>query len=72
VDHLVSTHVSRTYSLGYIRHLFQVWETLGWQLLSLHNLEFLLNLSREARRAIWQARFSEFRDRFLTNLRHKG
>ncbi len=29
VDRLLSTHVSRTYSLGYIRHLFQVGESLG-------------------------------------------
>ena len=52
-----STMVSRTYSLGYLRHLFKVGEMLAGQLVSLHNLEFLLNLSREARKAIMEGRY---------------
>ena len=59
-----STMVSRTYSLGYLRHLFQVGEMLAGQLVSLHNLEFLLNLSREARKAIIEGRYEAFRKNF--------
>lgn len=59
-----STMVSRTYSLGYLRHLLKTGEILGGQLLSLHNLEFLLNLSREARRAILAGKYEQFRKKF--------
>ncbi|HBB26866.1 TPA: tRNA guanosine(34) transglycosylase Tgt [Candidatus Gracilibacteria bacterium] len=59
-----STMVSRTYSLGYLRHLFKVGEMLAGQLVSLHNLEFLLNLSREARKAIIEGRYESFRKDF--------
>lgn len=59
-----STMVSRTYSLGYLRHLFKVGEMLAGQLVSLHNLEFLLNLSREARKAIIEGRYEAFRKDF--------
>lgn len=48
----LSTMVSRTYSLGYLSHLVKVGEVLGGQLLSLHNLEFLLNITKCAREAI--------------------
>ncbi|MFA6090677.1 MAG: tRNA guanosine(34) transglycosylase Tgt [Candidatus Gracilibacteria bacterium] len=61
-----STMVSRTYSLGYLRHLFKVGEMLAGQLVSLHNLEFLLNLSREARKAIIEGRYEVFRKDFWT------
>lgn len=59
-----STMVSRTYSLGYLRHLLKTGEILGGQLLSLHNLEFLLNLSREARWAILAGEYEQFRKKF--------
>ena len=59
-----STMVSRNYSLGYLRHLFKVGEMLAGQLISLHNLEFLLNLSREARKAILEGRYEDFRKAF--------
>lgn len=64
IDPELSTHVSRTYSLGYLRHLFQVEEALGGQLLSLHNLEFLLNLSKRAREAIIRGEYEIFRKKF--------
>ncbi|MDD2917113.1 MAG: tRNA guanosine(34) transglycosylase Tgt [Candidatus Gracilibacteria bacterium] len=59
-----STMVSRTYSLGYLRHLFKVGEMLAGQLVSLHNMEFLLNLAREARNAILEGRYEDFRKDF--------
>lgn len=65
-----STMVSRTYSLGYLRHLFKVGEMLAGQLISLHNLEFLLNLSREARKAIIEGRYETFRKNFWSE--YKG
>ncbi len=46
------TIVSRSYSLGYLRHLIKTGESLGGQLLSLHNLEYLIKISQSARAAI--------------------
>jgi queuine tRNA-ribosyltransferase len=40
------------FSRAYIRHLFVSDEILGLRLLSLHNVHFLLSLSRQARQAI--------------------
>ena len=48
------------FSRAYIRHLVTQDELLGLRLLTLHNLSFLLELCREARRAIIEHRFGEF------------
>lgn len=58
------TGVSKRYSLGYLRHLINVWEATGWALLSLHNLEYLLILSRKSREAIIAGKFEDFRREF--------
>lgn len=39
------TIVSKNYSLGYLRHLLKAGESLGGQLLSLHNLQYLILLA---------------------------
>ena len=46
------------FSRAYIRHLVTQDELLGLRLLTLHNLSFLLELCREARRAIIEHRFA--------------
>jgi len=59
----------RTYSRGYLRHLFNADELLGLRLLSLHNVRFLIRLAAETRthiadgtfdtwRAGWRARYT--------------
>lgn len=48
-----------TYSRAYIRHLVTTKEMLGAQLLSEHNLHYLLDLTARAREAIEMARFSD-------------
>ena len=45
------------FSRAYIRHLVTQDELLGLRLLTLHNVYFLLELCREARRAIIERRF---------------
>lgn len=42
----------RTYSKAYLHHLLRIEESLGFQLASLHNLEFYLDLMRKIRQAI--------------------
>jgi queuine tRNA-ribosyltransferase len=59
----------RTFTRGYLRHLFVAEELLGLRLLSLHNVRYLIRLVARAREAIlagtfdgwsrdWLARYS--------------
>ncbi len=56
-----TTEVGRTYSRGYLRHLFVAGEMLGPILLSWHNIEFYQNLVRNLREAILADNSAEFR-----------
>src|SRR6516225_6944904 len=49
------------FSRAYLHHLFLAEEMLGPTLLSLHNVAFYCRLMAEARRAIREGRFAEFR-----------
>ncbi len=55
------------HSRGYLRHLFQAKEMLGPILASIHNLTYYQRLMTEAREAIFEGRFDEFRQR-----KHRG
>jgi queuine tRNA-ribosyltransferase len=57
-----------TFSRGYIRHLVNQDELLGHRLLSLHNLRFVLELTRRAREAIEQGRFGSYKRDALERL----
>ncbi len=52
------------YTRSYIRHLFNVGEYLAGQLISLHNLNFYLKMTRDARDAILHNSFDEFYQNF--------
>src|SRR5437764_8555121 len=56
------------FTRAYIRHLVNQDELLGLRLLSLHNLRFLLELTRGAREAIEAGRFSAYKNDFLERL----
>ena len=58
-----------TFTRAYIRHLVNQNELLGLRLLSLHNLRFLLELTRRAREAIEQRTFGSFKRDALERLR---
>lgn len=58
------TMVSKKYSLGYLRHLINVGEATGGALLSLHNIEYLLLLAKNSRKAILDWKFDDFRNEF--------
>lgn len=62
-----SCKVCKNYSLGYLRHLFQEDEMLWMQLLSYHNLYLLIDLSKQAREAILEGKYSQFRKKFWQN-----
>jgi queuine tRNA-ribosyltransferase len=57
------------FARGYIRHLVKSEEILGLRLISLHNLHFYLDLMRQARAAIENKSFDQFRKGFVGNYR---
>jgi queuine tRNA-ribosyltransferase len=63
LDPECSCYTCRTFSRAYLRHLFKAGEILSFRLNSLHNLAYYLNLTRGAREAILQGRFTAFRAR---------
>lgn len=61
------------YTRAYLRHLVKAEEIFGLRLISLHNLHFYLNLMRQARQAILQGTFEQFRNEFVSGyVAHKA
>jgi queuine tRNA-ribosyltransferase len=52
IDPTCRCYTCRTHSIAYLFHLQRVHETMGWQLLSLHNIHFYLQLMRTMREHI--------------------
>ncbi|MBI5254018.1 MAG: tRNA-guanine transglycosylase, partial [Euryarchaeota archaeon] len=57
-------YACKNYSRAYVNHLLRVYETLGMRLVTIHNLHFIQNLMREARKAILGDEFEEFKNSF--------
>ncbi|MGC8765663.1 MAG: tRNA guanosine(34) transglycosylase Tgt [Brevinematia bacterium] len=55
----------KNYTRSYIRHLFKAKEILALRLASIHNLRFLINLTKEARESILKGNFKKFKEQFL-------
>jgi len=56
--------VCQTYSRAYLRHLFRAREITYFRLATIHNLYYYLNLMKEMREAILEARFDTFKQNF--------
>ena len=56
----------KNHTKAYLNHLFRCNEGLGNRLMSIHNLRFLLKLTEEARQAIKEDRFGDFKKDILT------
>lgn len=67
LDEGCQCYACRNYTRGYIRHLFKADEILGARLATYHNLYFLLKLMKDARKAILEKRFTEFKEEFIKN-----
>jgi len=65
LDPQCDCHVCKTYTKSYLRHLFKAEETLGRRLVSYHNLYFLRRLMQDAKNAIRNDCFTDFKDDFL-------
>lgn len=60
-----SCYTCQNFTRAYIRHLIKADEMLGLRLCSYHNLHFLINLMKEARLAIQEDRYLDFKEEFL-------
>ena len=65
IDETCDCYTCKHYTRAYIRHLINADEMLGAELLSIHNLHFLLKLAHDCREAILGDYFPEFRKSFL-------
>jgi queuine tRNA-ribosyltransferase len=68
VDAECDCYTCRTFTRSYLRHLFVTKEILALQLASIHNLAFFLWIAREARKAILEKRFAEWKAMMLARL----
>ncbi|MBI4499782.1 MAG: tRNA guanosine(34) transglycosylase Tgt, partial [Gemmatimonadetes bacterium] len=70
LDDTCDCETCRTYSRGYLRHLFAAEELLGLRLLSLHNVTFLVRLARDARAHVRAGDFDGWRREWLDRYRN--
>lgn len=61
-------YTCRNYSRAYIRHLLKADEIFGLRLTSIHNLSYLLKLTRDIRKAILDDKYPEFIEEFYSKL----
>lgn len=69
IDEACTCYTCRNFSRAYLRHLSQAKEILSAILNSIHNLHYYLNLLTEARSAIQQDKFPEFKKKFFEQRR---
>lgn len=67
IDPQCECYVCRNFTRSYIRHLHVAGEILAARLCTWHNLHFLVNLMKDARRAIIEGRFPTWRRHFMGN-----
>ena len=60
-------YTCKHFTKSYIRHLLVANEELAGRLLSIHNLRFLIRLTEEAREAIKNDKYKEFKEEFIKN-----
>ncbi len=64
IDSNCNCIVCKNYSRAYLNHLLRAKELTYYRLATIHNLHYYLTLMKEAREAIVQNRFSEFKKAF--------
>jgi len=64
-------YTCKNFSKAYLRHLFVSEELTAYTLNTVHNLRFYHRLMEEARKAIEEGRFKEFKERYLEKVKEK-
>ncbi len=67
IDTTCECYACKNFSRAYIRHLFNVNEMFGLRLATIHNVHFYLKLISDAREAILNNRFLEWKKGFIKN-----
>lgn len=67
IDRDCDCYTCRTFSLGYLHHLFKARELLAYRLASLHNVRWTIKLIEHMRHAIRANEFVGFRNQFLAS-----
>ena len=67
IDPSCNCHTCQNFSRAYLKHLFDANEILGQILATNHNIKFYYQLSQDARKAILEDRFLEFKEKFLSD-----
>ena len=65
IDPDCGCYTCQNFTRAYVAHLFRAKEMLAATLLSIHNLYFVVNLVKNARRAIIDGQFPEFMSRYV-------
>lgn len=60
LDENCNCYCCRNHSRAYLRHLYKCGEGTAQALMSIHNIQFLIEFSQRARQAILEDRFEEF------------
>lgn len=64
LDEDCDCYCCKNFTKAYLRHLIKANEILGFRLLSLHNVRFLVKLMEDIRKSLDEDRFPEFRAEF--------
>lgn len=67
LDEKCDCYACQNFTRAYIRHLFNANEQFGQRLVSIHNIRFLHNLVNNAKQAIMEDRFLEFKEEFYNS-----
>lgn len=65
LDSECNCYTCKNYTKAYLRHLYKCDEGFGKRLLSIHNINFLINLTKQIREAIKEDCFGDFKEEFF-------
>ncbi len=68
LDDNCDCYTCQNYSKSYLRHLFNAKEILAYELGTIHNLRFYLNLVKEARKQILNDTFTEWKNKIINKI----
>ena len=71
IDKYNQSPISQNYSKAYLHHLFKTKEILGYRLATQHNLSFYYNLLQDAKKAIKDDKFYNWKNEFFKNYNYK-
>ncbi len=69
LDSKCDCYTCKNYSRAYLNHLARVQEGFGTRLMSIHNIRFLIKLMEDARQAIKEDRFLDYKNEVLANMK---